>query len=205
MVVFEALERRIALTGGYNLGFAFSYGSSGQDLGLGVAVDSAGDSYVTGAYVGTVDFDPGSGTANLTSTPGAFSDGFLAKYNPSGALVWVKDMGPGDWNDYAGLTVDGSGNVIATGFFQGTVDFDQGPGTANLTAVGYNAAYVVKYDPTGALIWAEKIDATNSSGGAVGQTLTTDASGNVYVTGNYGGTVDFDPGSGHDHPHQSRR
>src|SRR5262249_13408780 len=78
---FEALERRIALAGNYNLGFAFNFGNTGQDIGLGVAVDSAGNSYVTGNYVGTVDFDPGAGTANLTSKQGAFADGFLAEYD----------------------------------------------------------------------------------------------------------------------------
>lgn len=195
---FEALEPRIALAGNYSLGFAFNFGNTGQDIALGVAVDPAGDSYVTGNYVGTVDFDPGPGTADLTSTPGAFADGFLARYDPTGALVWVKDMGPGDYNGYAGVTVDGSGNVLATGFFSGSLNFDQKSGTAagNLTALGNSAAYVVKYDPTGALIWAEKFDSssTSSLNGAAGESLTTDGTGNVYVTGNYGGTVDFDPG-----------
>jgi Ca2+-binding RTX toxin-like protein len=197
IAVVEPLEPRLVLSSGFGVGYANTYGSPNSALGLAVAVDQAGDTYVTGNYQGTVNFGSGPGVTTLTSVPGAFADGYLAKYDPNGNLDWVKDMGAGDWNDYAGLTVDkSSGDVIATGFFEGTVNFGGSSGT--MTAVAPNAAYIVKYDGSGNLIWARKFDAqTNSSlNGVLGQTVATDASGNVYIAGEYQGTINFAPGTG---------
>jgi methionine-rich copper-binding protein CopC len=105
-------------------------------------VDSSGNVYTTGYFFDTVDFDPGAGTSNLTSVGG--TDIFVSKLDTSGNFVWVKQFG-GTSNDNAySIYVDSSGNVYTTGYFNGTVDFDPGAGTSNLTSVGGTDIFVSK-------------------------------------------------------------
>ena len=81
----------------------------------------------------TVDFDPGAGTSNLTSAGNA--DIFLAKYDASGNYVWAKSMGGTGGDLGNSLALDGSGNVVVTGVFKATADFDPSAGTTNLTSM----------------------------------------------------------------------
>ncbi|HRF19895.1 MAG TPA: SBBP repeat-containing protein, partial [Chitinophagaceae bacterium] len=76
----------------------------------------------TGYFDGTVDFDPGAGTATWTSA-GASSDIFFAKYDASGNYVYARGLGGTSTDIGNGIAVDGSGNVYVVGEFQGTVDF----------------------------------------------------------------------------------
>jgi len=97
-------------------------------------VDSLGNVYSTGDFEGTVDFDPGVGVNKLTSNGG--KDIFILKLDSSGNHLWAKSMG-GTLTQYSGsIAVDGNGSVISTGVFYGTVDFDPGTGTSNLTSNG---------------------------------------------------------------------
>src|SRR5262249_6139334 len=129
----ESLESRWLLTADF--GFAFKVGGTGDDRGNAVASDSAGNSYVVGNFSGTVDFDPGAATKNLISS-GAV-DAFVAKYSSGGALVWAQKIGGiAALEQGTAVAVDASGNVLVAGIFAGTVDFNAGAGTANLTAGG---------------------------------------------------------------------
>ena len=171
-----------------NFLWAKSIGGSNSDYGLSIKVDNSGNVYTTGNYEGTVDFDPGAGTANLTSV---FQDVFVIKLNASGDYLWAKSFG-GGWNNGNALTIDAQGNVYTTGFFQGTVDFDPGAGTTNLTSVELWDVYVQKLDTSGNFLWAKSF---GGSSWDTGLSATVDASGNVYTTGFFQGTVDFDPGT----------
>ena len=103
------------------------FGDTDQDVGYSVTVDSSGNIYTTGLFQGTVDFDPGAGTANLTSNGN--KDAAVLKLDSSGNYVWAKSFG-GTRMDFAwSVAVDSSGNVYTTGYFNGTVDFDPGAGT----------------------------------------------------------------------------
>ena len=106
---------------------------------------------------------------------------------------WAKSFGGWSFDGGTSITVDASGNVYTTGFFQYTVDFDPGAGTTNLTSKGYSDVFVQKLDPLGNLVWAKSFGGTSSDGG---NSITADALGNVYTTGYFGDTVDFDPGAG---------
>ncbi|GAF78437.1 unnamed protein product, partial [marine sediment metagenome] len=119
---FEQLEERTLLTGDF--GYAFGLGGSGFDQAQAqeVATDSSGNVYLSGLIDGAVDFDPGPGVTTGTG------DAFIAKYSPSGTLLWLKDF-PGPFMDLFGpIAVDDVGNVHVTGSFDGTADFDPGPG-----------------------------------------------------------------------------
>jgi predicted transcriptional regulator len=183
-----------------NYVWAKSFGGPMADSGRSVAVDSSGNVYTTGTFEGTGDFDPGSGTANLTSNGG--TDVFVSKLDSSGNYVWAKSFG-GTHLEYGfSVAVDSSGNVYTTGYFKSTlVDFDPGSGTANLThdgtgCAGYAAdVFVSKLDSSGNYGWAKSFGSDDCNAES-GYSVAADSSGNVYTTGTFRSTVDFDPGSG---------
>jgi hypothetical protein len=173
-----------------NFIWAKSFGTSSRDRGISITKDASGNVYTTGFFGNTVDFDPGAGTANLTSVGGY--DIFLQKLDASGNFIWAKSFG-GSSNDYgSSSTIDASGNVYTTGQFPETADLAPGAGTANFTSVGGLDIFVQKLDSSGNFIWAKSFGSSSSDRGS---SVTTDASGNVYTTGYYIGTVDLDPGA----------
>ena len=175
-----------------NLLWAKGIGGISSDFGYGIAVDATGNVYTTGYFTGTVDFDPNAGVSNLTAVSG--NDIFVSKLDATGNLVWAKAMG-GISSDFGyGIAVDATGNVYATGNFNGTVDFDPNAGVLNLTsAAGSNDIFVSKLDATGNLVWAKAMGGT---GADFGNGIALDATGNVYTTGYFNGTADFDPNAG---------
>ena len=173
--------------------WAGGIGGNGYDSGNDIAVDVFGNVYVTGDFQGTCDFDPGSGTANLTSAGG--NDMFFAKYDYAGNYIWAYHIGESDYDIGYSITLDTSANIYITGKFSGTTDFDPGTGTANLISAGGSDVFFAKYDPNGNYVWAYSIG-TIVGNNAGGNSIGTDHSGNVFVTGYFYGTADFDPGTG---------
>ncbi len=168
--------------------WAKSFGSTGNDNSTGITVDGTGNVFTTGQFVGTVDFDPGSGTQNLTSASGA--NVFISKLDANGTYVWAKSFGASSAN---GIAVDGSGAIYTTGYFSNTVDFDPGSGTQNLTCAGGTDIFVSKLDASGSYVWAKRLGGS-STGFEVGSSIAVDSSNNVFTTGYFSGTADFDPG-----------
>ncbi len=172
-----------------NFVWAKNFGGPSADEGNSISIDASGNIYTTGYFHGTVDFDPGAGMFTLTSA--GINDIFVQKMDNSGNFIWAKSIG-GTSYDYANsLSIDASGNVYTIGYFQGTVDFDPGEGTFNLTSPGGNISFVLKLDASGNFLWAKAFEGT---GNANDHLITTDDSGNVYATGYFQGTADFDPG-----------
>lgn len=89
----------------------------------------------------------------------------------------------------------GGGYTYLTGSFQGTVDFDAGPGVVELTTQGNLGIFVCKFDPAGALLWARDVIGDEEQL-VHGYDIAVDATGNVYLAGGYFGEGDFDPGPG---------
>ncbi len=173
-----------------NFVWAKAMGGISFDDGNSIAIDGSGNVYTTGYFEGTADFDPGAGVANLTSVDS--TDIFISKLDASGNFVWAKSMGGTSGEQGMHLALDGSGNVYTTGFFDGTADFDPGAGVFNLTSAGADM-FISKLDASGNFVWAKTMGGTSND---FGFAITTDASGNVYTTGNFFGTADFDPGAG---------
>lgn len=171
--------------------WAKGMGSGGSNFGYSIAYDVNGNVYTTGSFSGTVDFDAGPGIANLTST--GSNDIFVCKLSASGAFLWAKKFGGGGTGDGNSIAVDASGNVYTTGYFTGSADFDPGPGTVNLTALGSQDIFVSKLDATGNYVWAKQLGGPSPD---VGQAIAVDGSGNVYTTGFTQGAGDYDPGPG---------
>ncbi|MEM7392427.1 MAG: hypothetical protein AAF492_08760, partial [Verrucomicrobiota bacterium] len=95
--------------------------------------------------------------------------------------------------DYNDLVVDSAGNLIVVGVFQGTEDFDPGPGVTNLTSSGLRDTMVLKFDLAGNILWAKKLGSFQDN---IPFLVDLDSSGNVYVSGFFNSTLDVDPGPG---------
>lgn len=174
--------------------WAFNLGGTVDDEGYAIAADGSGNCYVTGVFRGTADFDPGAGTANLSSAVGGY-DLFAAKYDASGNYLWAFNIGGTGTERGYGIAVDGSDNSYITGYFMGTnIDFDPGAGTANLSSVGNADIFAAKYDANGNYLWAFNIGGTTNDD--EGYDIALDGSGNFFVTGKFRDTADFDPGAG---------
>ncbi len=172
--------------------WAKKFGSTSNDYAYGIDVDSAGNVYITGTFQNTVDFDPGAGTYTMTSY--GSDDDFFLKLSTDGNFVWAKQIGTVDDDRSIAITIDSNDNVLATGFFRNTTDFN--PARLETSSVVGNYApdvFILKLSSSGTFIWAKGV---GSTGEDMGHAITTDSVGNVYVTGKFKASVDFDPGAG---------
>ena len=145
---------------------------------------------MAGYFEDTVDFDPdGVATDNRTA---ADQDAFVWKLSSSGAFIWsASASGFGDDGVYA-VDVDSSGNIYSTGQFNQSADFNPGLGTLNVVVNGISAAFVWKLSPAGGVEWAHPLDG-DVTGRSYGYGLSVDSAGNVFTTGYFKGTSEFDP------------
>ncbi|MEZ4937279.1 MAG: SBBP repeat-containing protein [Crocinitomicaceae bacterium] len=172
--------------------------TQGNTGGYAIDVDASGlNVYIGGNFNGTVDFDPSTGsTFNLTTSGTNVNrlDAFILKLNTSGVFadVWQFECPSGNAT-VNGLTLDATGIVYSTGTYGGSaIDCAPGPATANLNSTAMENIFVSKLDANGNNIWAKQLGA---GGAAYGRSIDVDASGNVYTTGDFLFTADFDPGT----------
>jgi hypothetical protein len=111
--------------------------------------------------------------------------------NPN--FIWAKSCGSQSNDEAYSVIHDASGNVIITGYFADTVDFDPSPATFTLASVGNDDVFIQKLNASGNLVWVKSVGGT---GDDIGNSVKVDANGDVYLTGYFEGTVDFDPGAG---------
>ena len=179
--------------------------TNGNSHPYGVATDSAGNIYIVGTFSGTVVFDGTGGSDSRTSSGGNV---YLSKFSSTGSYDYTKtfdvDSGGASADAY-GVATDKNNNVFITGDFLGSVVFDGTGGSDNQTSV-HQDAYITKFNANGTYGNTKVFD--TASGLALGNSLTVDKNGNLFVTGYFGGTVVFDgtggsdshvdSGSGHD-------
>jgi hypothetical protein len=156
-----------------------------------LAQDAYGNLLACGQFQGRVDFDPGADSLFLSSTPGFISrpDLFILKLDPQGNLLWARSLGGSDFEAAYDLVVDGKQDVLVTGYFRQTVDFDPGPGTASLSGSNRDA-FVLKLDSAGLYQWAFQLGGSSND---YGYALEVDSLDNFYVGGSFRNTADFDP------------
>ena len=174
-----------------NFIWAKGFGGTGTDVGLSIATDLIGNIYTTGYFAGSADFKPGPGSTFLTSNGGY--DVFVQKLNPNGNFIWAKGMGGSTFDYGRSISVDSSGNVYLMGDFRGTADFFSGSGAVYLTSRGSSDVFVQKFNTSGIFVWVKQMGGVGTD---VGQAITTDSFGNIYSTGYFEGTANFDPGAG---------
>ncbi|BBK39648.1 hypothetical protein STAQ_47260 [Allostella sp. ATCC 35155] len=174
--------------------------SSGLEGATSVATDAAGNIFLAGWFDGTLTLD---GQVLTTGQDDFTYNYFIAKFDADGDLQWARTTGASTGNEY-GLTlaVDGDGSAYLSGDFEGTVDFDSGPGALELVATeglgGNSDHFTAKYNDVGQLIWVQTSEpAADWEGSGSEQARGSDIrDGKLYLTGSHWGTVDFDPGPG---------
>ena len=172
-----------------NFLWAKTFGGTSAEIGSCITIDESGNVYTSGRFNRTVDFDPSEGIDNHTSN-GSGSDIFIHKMDIDGNFVWAKTF-EGSGTDLAySMTVDDSGNLYTTGFYNGTVDFDPSEGIDKHTSKSNSTVFINKMDESGNYLWARTIGGSSND---EGNSIKVDRYGNVYLTGIFQETVDFDP------------
>ncbi len=158
--------------------WAKSAGGIDHDKGYGVALDGFGNIYVTGTYTATnITF----GTTVLNQIGSI--DIFVVKYDPNGNVIWAKSGGGNSVDESTSIAVDSIGNAFITGGYDSnTITF----GTASLNNYGNlnPDCFLVKYNPTGNVLWARSFGGINNE---AGEAIAIDHTGNVFINGYYDG------------------
>jgi hypothetical protein len=169
-------------------------GGSGLDVAYSVTTDGSNNVYVVGSFTGTANFNTDGGTDNL-SAGGIQDDIFVMKLNSDGSYAWTERVGANTADTAFSVTTDGSNNVYVAGRFTGTVNFNTDGGTSNLTSLGTDDIAIMKINSDGSYGWAKRIGGTGSD---MARGITTDSLNNIYITGFFNGTVNFNTDGGTD-------
>lgn len=168
-------------SGGSSSGFLVTFGVSGLDTDVaGVAIDSSDNIYITGTSQGANVF-------GKNATSGTTDDIFVAKLNSSGVVQWVYAAGGTGRDRGRKIALDSSGNIYVTGYYWSTVDF----GGGNVTSNGNWDAFLLKLNSSGTFQWVKSYGNNYND---LGRDVAIDSNDNIYMLGNYRGTVDFGGG-----------
>lgn len=173
-----------------NFNWATKIGGINYDSGESIAVDHLGNVFTTGIFNGTVDFDPGSGVYNLTTSPTS-TDAFVQKLDKNGNFIWARHF-EGTVPSYAtDVKVDNLGNVFCVGRIQSATDFNPSLAVVDTFFLPSAGGYICKLNTFGEFVWAKHF-----AGECKIYAIDLDESVNIYTTGDFNQTVDFDPGIG---------
>lgn len=154
-------------------------GGSADDYARGVAIDAEGNCYLTGSFQSpTVDFGGESVKRNSDA------EIFVAKFDGSGKVLWVRQAGGTGGGSGNGITVGADGYVYVCGYFSGDTTFSD----LTLKNAGFNDIFVARYDTNGELDWVRQIGGAGDDAAAA---ITVDAQGNCYLTGGFEDDVRF--------------
>lgn len=163
----------------------------------GLDTNAAGEIFTSGIFLGTVDFDPKASEqsllTSLSTTGAAISSGFAAKYSAEGNFIWTKHFRGTSATDFFMTLIrkDADDNLVISGSYKGSVRFSS---TTTVTSNENYNAFLSKIDANGNLIWAKRIVSTDGFlESAFCANMTLDPCGNIYVSGEFTGTCDFDP------------
>ena len=163
-----------------NVLWAVKIGNSGDDKSYGICTDKNNNVIIVG------NFTSGSLTiGNVTlSNPGYF----VAKFDPSGNVLFARGDGGSIFHSNYGncIAADTNSNIVIVGTFTGTVHF----GGSTLVNIGNPDIFTVKCDPAGNVLWAKQGDG-GTYDNDLGNGITTDKQGNVYITGGCGANTVF--------------
>jgi len=154
---------------------------------------SSGDVCITGEFLGSVDFDPGPGTYLIRNSgyPECNADVFVSKFDSAGNLKWAVSMGGIDDAWGGSIAVGPLGDIYILGSFNGKIDFNSEGILHTLTSVGEYDFFIAKLDGAGNFLWVKSIGGEKFDAGLA---IAVDPqNGNVYITGDFKGQVNFNP------------
>ncbi|MEP7126122.1 MAG: hypothetical protein ABJE95_34635, partial [Byssovorax sp.] len=162
------------------------WGNSISVIPYNIAIDAAGNLVLCGYVNGPVDLGGG-----LLTDVGDNETAFVVKYDAAGKYLWAKTYAATDTSTAAALALDSSGNVVVVGQFTGDADFGGGKLTSTGGVGGQSDVFIVKLDPSGGHVWSKQFG-DKASQGANG--VTIDPAGNIGITGDLFGSIDFGGG-----------
>lgn len=142
---------------------------------------------------GPLDTDPGLGLDTITPKHEK-NEMLLLKLNSVGDYVWCKHFtgnSPNFTFAYCNLSINQSGDYFIAGYFNGKIDFDPGPDTAQVTTNYSNGYFVLKLTSNGDYCWMKSVQ---RKGHFLLTSMVVDKQDNIYLTGYFSDTTDFDPG-----------
>jgi hypothetical protein len=155
------------------------FGGIGTAQGRAISSDENENILIAGVFTGQMTI----GTNTLNSSNTNDEDCFVAKLDPNGNAIWVKQYGSSIGSDYArGIDADAQGNIYVSGVFSGTVNFDGNVLTAN----GTSDIFLLKYNSVGNIIWIKQIGGNFSDEGCE---IEVKDNGDVFATGQYSQTI----------------
>lgn len=154
------------------------FGSRGKDFAFDIVSDNQGNSLVTGLFTRSVDF------GGFTLNSQGAGDMFTAKLDPSGNVIWAKQIGSPSLDGGNEIVSDSSGNVLVIANTYGTVSI----GDSVFQHQGDMDTFITKYDSAGNLRWARQIAGSQAE---QGRGISTDRKSNVLVTGEFSGSLSF--------------
>lgn len=175
----------------YVLDWVKQMGGYGTDIGERINIDSDGNIYTVGRFMHTTDFDPGSGISEFESE-GSY-DVFIQKLDSNGNYIWCKTIGGSTWDYVSDIKFDDIGNIYVVGSFGETADLNPSAGSSLYTSNGENDVFVMKLNVTGDLLWLKHY---GGAGHDVATDIELDDNNNIYITGTFQNTVDFNPNAG---------
>lgn len=171
--------------------WAFKLGGWAMDMVSFVDVDAQDNIYVSGMFRGTADFNPGSGTFNLTS-PNDQSNSFLMKVDANGVFQWAKMYFAVNGVTNRGLAVDqNTGDVYFTGYYYATVDMNPNDGTAGAFNAGSEDFFISKLDNNGNFIRGVRFGDVSTQN--ISAMVIRPENGNLIIGGHFFGSFDSDP------------
>lgn len=155
-------------------------GGGSSQHGTSVATDSAGDIVLTGSIASQVNF--GCGALDYTTGETVIA---VKLDGVTGGCGWNKSFDGTITDKGTSVAIDGAGNVVLTGHFSGPVKFENGP----LPNAGDRDIFLAKLDPNGTPVWSKPFGGLDDD---VGNSVATDGVGNIVLTGQFRGTVNFE-------------
>ncbi len=168
-----------------NFGWAHGFGSTGSDRGMKVTGDSLSNIYCTGIFRGQVDFDPGPGS-NPKGGIALANDIFLMKIDSLGNIFWTEAISAPDFQNVLDMAISGS-EVILTGSFKGTVDFDFSTGVNQMTAQTSTDGFILNLDLDANFDWVKQLSSSS-------RVIAFNDNKEFYLGGGFRDTIDLDPG-----------
>ncbi|MCX6646016.1 MAG: hypothetical protein NTY09_06635 [bacterium] len=184
-----------------NFKWARTWGNpDSEDKAYGIEPDFVGNSYITGEFRNTVDFDPGAGVQNLESA--GLLDAFLLELDISGNYVWCGAMGGEDDDSGRGVTIESFGNILAVGEFSGNANVSPTEIPSYRNSNGSSDVFLSKISQSHEFLWGDAWGGTDQEHFDLlnwfefGNPVSVDIFGKVYVCGEFSDVVNFNPNNG---------
>lgn len=166
--------------------WAKSIGSKWTDLGGPLMVDDQGNVFYIFHLVDTIDADVGPGVFNVI--PSGTTDFCVSKLDSNGNFIWAKQFGGNSTTIATEIQFDKTGNILVSGYYSGTVDFNPGIAVNSISSNGLTDGFLLKLNQNGDLIWVTSIGSADSE---IASTFAVDDTNNILIAGFFDGSISF--------------